>query len=143
MEGIVYSVIAGIFITLQGVFNTRVSEKLGPWHTTAIVHALGLATAVIIFFITREKMTHKFGELNKLYLLGGIFGVLIVFSVMRGIGTLGPSMYVMIMLVSQLFFSFIIDLVGLFGTQKVPFNLTKPIGLAVIIVGIIIYKLKG
>lgn len=36
---VIYSLLAGIFITLQGVFNTRVSDKIGLWETTTIVHA--------------------------------------------------------------------------------------------------------
>jgi len=31
MKGIIFSIAAGLFISLQGVFNTRLGEKIGFW----------------------------------------------------------------------------------------------------------------
>ena len=83
MLGILYSLFAGIFISLQSVFNTRVSNKIGLWETTVVVHAIGFAFAFIIMLIWGNGNFKKLESVNKLYLLGGAFGVLIIYRVMN------------------------------------------------------------
>ncbi len=37
MLGIILAIISGAAMSIQGVFNTRVSEKIGVWETNTIV----------------------------------------------------------------------------------------------------------
>lgn len=143
MLGIIFSFIAGLFISLQGVFNTRVSDKIGLWETTTIVHVTGLIGAIIMMLAFGNGSIEKYTEVNKFYLLGGIFGVVIIFSVMRGISILGPTLSVSIILITQLVMATVIDTFGLFGNPQIKFDFTKPLGVVVMIIGIIIFKLKG
>jgi len=143
MVGAVYSIIAGFFISLQGVFNTRVSDKIGLWETNTIVHATGLIFTFAVMMLFGNGSFQRLGEVNKIYLLGGIFGVVIVFSVMKGISLLGSTYSVAVLLVTQLIIATIIDSFGLFGNQQIRFDFTKPLGVAVMIAGIIIFKFKG
>ncbi|WFD10539.1 DMT family transporter [Tepidibacter hydrothermalis] len=142
MLGVIFSFIGGIFITIQGVFNTRVSDKIGLWETTVIVHAVGLTVALIVMFIWGEGSFKKLQSVNKLYLIGGAFGVIIIFSVIKGFTLLGPSYSIAILLITQLITGTIIDTFGLFGNPQMKFHLTKPLGILVMIAGIIIFKLK-
>lgn len=141
--GIIYSLIAGLFIALQGVFNTRVSNQVGLWETTVVVHFIGLGVGLACMILTGKGDLARLANVNKLYLLGGAFGPLIVFSVIQGISSLGPALSASILLVSQLVFAMCIDTFGLFGTTPVKFHISKPIGLIVMIIGIIIFKAKG
>ncbi|SFK83251.1 Putative inner membrane exporter, YdcZ [Brevibacillus centrosporus] len=75
-------------------------------------------------------------------MLGGVFGALIVFAVMKGITSIGPAYSVSILLISQLLVALIIDSLGLFGVEKVPMNLNKVMGIGIMIAGLIIFKLK-
>lgn len=140
--GIIYSILAGIFISLQGVFNTRLSEKVGLWGTNTIVHGLGLLVSIVILLFVRDTNLGQINIVNKMYLLGGAFGVLIVYSVMRGIILLGPAYSVSILLVTQLIIAFLIDNFGLFGVEKIAFSITKPLGILIMILGIVVFKLK-
>lgn len=141
--GIIYSLIAGLFIAIQGVFNARVSTNVGLWETTVLVHFVGLVVGVTCMFIWGSGSFKKISEVNTLYLLGGAVGPIVVFSVIQGISTLGPTMSAGILLISQLLFATVIDTFGLFGTTPIKFHFTKPIGLLVMILGIVIFKLKG
>lgn len=143
MLGILYSVLAGIFVSLQGVFNTRVSDKIGLFETTAVVHAVGLIVAVVTTLVLGDGSIKKLQEVNKLYLLGGAFGVVIVYSVIKGISLLGATFSVAIMLIIQLIVATTIDLFGLFGSQQIKFDFTKPLGILIMIAGIIVFKLRG
>ncbi|MEL5864862.1 DMT family transporter [Clostridium cochlearium] len=139
----IFSFLAGIFITLQSVFNTRVSDKIGLVETTVIVHAIGFIVAAIAMIILGNGNFKRLQEVNKLYLLGGAFGVIIVYSVMKGISLLGATFSVAILLITQLIFATIIDTFGLFGSSQIKFDFTKLLGILIMIVGIIIFKLKG
>lgn len=143
MIGILYSILAGIFTSLQGVFNTRASDKIGLWETTTIVHASGLLLSLIIMVLFGNGSLKKFSEVNNIYFLGGVFGVIVVYSVMRGISLLGITLSVSLILITQLIVSAMIDVFGLFGNPQIKMDFTKPLGALLMIVGIIIFKLKG
>lgn len=143
MKGIIFSIAAGLFISLQGVFNTRLGEKIGFWETNTFVHGSGLAFTLIMLFFYRNGSFAKLGEVNRLYMLGGALGVLIIFSVMSAISALGATYCIAILLVTQLIAATVIDSLGLFGSPVIKFDITKLIGLVIMIAGIIIYKLKG
>ncbi|WP_139488660.1 DMT family transporter [Brevibacillus dissolubilis] len=144
MQGIIFSLVAGAFISLQSVFNTKVSTKIGLWETNAVVHGVGCLTSLLILLMMREGYGsfHKITEVNKLYLLGGVFGAVIVFCVMKGVTLIGPAYSVSILMISQLLVALLIDTFGWFGVEKVPFYSNKLIGLAMLIAGVIVFKWK-
>jgi bacterial/archaeal transporter family-2 protein len=130
-------------MSLQGVFNTRLSDKIGPWETNTIVQSTGLALTLIILFFSHSGSYKKIGEVNKLYLIGGFIGVFIIFTVIQGIKTLGPTCSIAIILVAQLLSAACIDIFGLFDTKQLCFHFTKIIGVIIMVAGIIIFKLKS
>ena len=77
MFGIICAIISGISMSLQGVFNTRLGEKIGTWETNVIVQASGLILTLLISFFLRKGSYNEIKSVNKLYLLGGALGVVI------------------------------------------------------------------
>lgn len=142
MLGIIYSIVAGIAMSIQGVFNSRVSEKIGLWETNAFVQGSAFILSLIISLIWGRGNFKKIFEVNKLYLLGGLFGIIITYTVMKSMLDLGPTYAVVIILVAQLLAAGIIDWFGFFDTKKIVFSINKIIGLIIMIVGIIIFKWK-
>jgi len=140
--GIIYSIVAGVCMSLQGVFNTRVSEKIGLWETNVFVQGTGLILTILILFIAGNGNFKAIKDVNKLYLLGGALGAIIIFTVMLGIGSMGPTCSIAIILVAQLLAAGIIDRFGMFGAEQVKFALSKFVGIGVMVVGIIIFKWK-
>lgn len=143
MTGIIFSILAGVLISIQGVFNARMGDKIGLWEASTMVHGIGFAFAFALMIIFGNGSLKKLGEVNKLYLVGGLFGAIIVFSAMKGITLLGAAVSVSILLVAQLLISTLIDSFGLFGSTRVPFDFTKAMGLGIMILGIIVFKSKG
>ncbi|AYE34290.1 DMT family transporter [Clostridium septicum] len=142
MFAIICAIISGISMSLQGVFNTRLEEKIGTWETNAFVQATGLALTLIILFFFGKGNFKEIKDANKLYLLGGVLGVIIIFTVMKSIGAMGATCGIAIILVAQLTSAGIIDAFGLFGTDKIPFSMKEFIGIAIMIIGIVIFKWK-
>lgn len=143
MIGVILSMLAGILIGIQGIFNTRLSDKIGLWETTAVVHAVGLLFSLLVIAIFAKGNISRIGEVNKIYLFGGVFGVIIVFCVMKGISLLGPTLSVSLVIISQLLICTLIDTFGWFGATQVKFDFTKVAGLFLMIIGLIVFKLKG
>ncbi len=130
-------------MSLQGVFNTRLGEKIGLWETNLVVQGTGLILTLIVLFIFGNGNFSNIKYAKKLYLLGGALGVIIIYTVMQGIESLGATYSISAILVAQLIGAAIIDAFGLFGANQVKFHITKIIGISVMIIGIVIFKWKG
>ncbi len=142
MLGIIYAIVSGISMSLQGVFNTRLGEKIGTWETNVLVQLIGLILTVIITVFAGKGNFKELNNANKLYLLGGVLGVVIIFTVMMSIGSLGTTYAIGVILISQIIAAAIIDYFGLFGTEKLNFTLKDFLGVAIMIIGIIVFKWK-
>ncbi len=140
MLGFIYSVVAGIFMSIQGVFNTRLGEKIGLWETNTLVQGIGFLITLVIMLFAGEGNIKNISTANKLYLLGAPLGVGITFTVMQGIGKLGPAYATSAILIAQLLFSGIIEGLGLFGSEKIHFGITKILGFIILIIGILVFK---
>ncbi len=139
--GILMALLAGLLMSVQGVFNTRVMDSSNMWVTNSWVHLTAFITSLCIWFFTgRENLLSVFNVSNKLYLLGGIIGAFITFTVIKSISDLGPAYATMLILLAQLVTSCLIEGFGLFGTEKMCFEWSKLIGAALMIAGIIIFK---
>lgn len=139
---IITALVSGILMSVQGVFNTRVSEKAGLWFTTSIVHFTAFIVCIGVLFFTRDANVAGLRMVNKWYLTGGILGVGITYGVIIGVAHLGPAFNVMMILIAQMISAYLIELLGWFGTEKSSFMWTKLIGVAVMVVGIILFQWK-
>ncbi len=141
MLGLILCLIAGVLMSFQSIFNTRIAEVSNVWVSNTYVHGSGMVVCLIIWLITgRHSFTQILNVDNKIYLLAGALGVAIIFSVVKGISALGPSYAVMLFLTTQLITSYCIEVFGLFGTDKVDFDMKKLLGIVVMILGIILFK---
>ena len=55
MFGILCAIISGIAMSVQGVFNTRLGEKIGVWETTLLVQIIALIVSLIVFFFLKSN----------------------------------------------------------------------------------------
>ncbi len=141
MVGILLALLAGLLMSVQGVFNTRVMDSSNIWATNSWVQLTAFIVSIGVWFFTgREELFSVFNVENKLYLFGGVIGAFITFTVIKSISGLGPAYATMLILLAQLVVSCIIEAFGFFGAEKVSFDWSKLIGVALMIAGIIIFK---
>lgn len=140
MTGIIFSIVAGAAMSLQGVFNTRLGEKIGTYEANTFVQGTAFLLSLIAVWFLGKGSFKEIGAVNKIYLLGGVLGMIITITVMFSIQGLSPTTAISIILISQLAVAALIDAFGWFGTEQMPFGLTKYIGLALMIAGVIIFK---
>jgi transporter family-2 protein len=143
MEGIIIAIIAGALMSIQGVFNTRLTETSSIWVANAFVQFTGLIVCIIMWFVTGMGSFSLIFEVeSKLYLLGGVIGAIIIYGVIKAMSSLGPACAVMLILIAQLLVAYGIELFGLFGTEQVGFEIRKLIGILIMIGGIVVFKCK-
>lgn len=141
---ILFALAAGLLMSIQGVFNTRVMDSSNMWAATSWVHITALAASISIWFFTgREALLSVFDVTEKIYLFGGVIGAFITFTVIKGISELGPAYATMFILLAQLVVSYMIEVFGLFGTEKISFEWMKFIGVALMISGIVVFCRGG
>lgn len=139
---IVTALISGILMSVQGVFNTRVTSKAGLWFTSSFVHFTAFIVCIAVLLFVRDTNLQGFKQVNKWYLLGGVIGASITYTVIVSMSKLGPSYAVMLILIAQMVSAYLIELLGLFDTPKSDFMWSKVMGVAIMIVGIIIFQYK-
>lgn len=141
--GYIIALISGALMSIQGVFNTEVTKTAGMWVTNGWVQITAfLACMVAWFFSGRDRVVDLFQVDHKYMLAGGIIGAFITFTVIKSIGSLGPAKAALLIVIAQLAVAYVIELFGMFGMEKVGFSWYKLIGMAVAIVGFVIFKWK-
>lgn len=138
--GFIFSAIAGAAMSIQGVMNTRLSDKIGLYESNVFVQGTAFLFSLIAMWFLGKGSFKEIGQVNKLYLLGGLIGLVITITVMLGVGKLGPTVAISTILISQLLVAAIIDAFGLMGSEKVAFTWTKYAGLALMLGGVLLFK---
>lgn len=142
MLGVIIALISGALMSIQGVFNTGVTKQTSVWVASSFVQLTALAVCIIAWFVTGREGTFSslFQIQDKYMLIGGALGAFITYTVIQSISALGPAKSIMLIVTSQLVVAYVIELFGMFGAEKAPFQWRKVIGLAIIIAGIITFK---
>ena len=140
LMGFLFSIIAGAAMSIQGVMNTRLSDKIGLYESNVFVQGTAFLFSLIALFILGKGNFKDITQVNKIYLLGGLIGLIITITVMLGVGKLSPTIAISTILISQLIVAAIIDAFGLMGSEKVAFTWTKYLGIGLMIVGVLIFK---
>jgi len=144
MLGMLLSILSGALMSIQGVFNTGVTKQSSIWVASGFVQFSALLVCVAAWFFTGRQGTvaSLFAIDNKYMLLGGAMGAFITYTVIKGVEILGPAKANMFIIVTQLLVAYLIELFGLFGTQKASFDMSKLIGMLLLIAGVIVFKWK-
>ena len=141
MIGFFIAMLSGALMSVQGVFNTKLTESTSLWVANAFVQFTAFLLCIAAWLVTdRSSMRSLFNVEPKYFLLGGVMGAFITLTVIKSMDSLGPAKAVMLIVIAQLIVAYLIDLFGLFGVEKQPFVWRKAIGALVAIAGFIVFK---
>lgn len=141
MWGIMIALLSGALMSIQGVFNTEVTKQTSLWVSAGWVQISAFAVCVLAWLFTGRESVGALWQMNNKYtLLGGVIGAFITATVIHSMSSLGPAKAAMLIVVSQLAVAYIIELLGMFGVEKEPFEWRKIIGMLISIIGIVIFK---
>lgn len=141
MIGFFIAMLSGALMSVQGVFNTKLTESTSLWVANAFVQFTAFLLCIAAWLVTdRSSMRSLFNVEPKYFLLGGVMGAFITLTVIKSMDSLGPAKAVMLIVIAQLIVAYLIELFGLFGVEKQPFVWRKAIGALVAIAGFIVFK---
>lgn len=141
MWGFLVALISGALMSIQGVFNTEVTKQTSLWVSTGWVQLSAFFVCVAAWFFTgRDKVSALMQVDHKYLLLGGVIGAFITVTVIQSMNSLGPAKAAMLIVIAQLGIAYVIELFGMFGVEKQPFEWRKILGMLIAIGGIVLFK---
>ena len=141
MTGFIIALLSGALMSVQGVFNTQVTKTTGVWVSNGWVQFSALMVCLAAWFFTGRDSIAAIGKVEpKDMLLGGVIGAGITWTVIKSIDALGPAKSALLIVIAQLAVSYIIELFGMFGMEKEPFDWRKLGGLVLAVIGITIFQ---
>ena len=143
MLGFLCALIAGAAMSIQGVMNTRLGDKVGVLETNALVQGVGFALAMVIVFFFGKGNIRLVGEAPWYSWLGGVIAPIITVTVMLSIKGLSPTIAISAILLSQLTVAALIDAFGWLGAEKAPFTWHKYVGVGLMAAGVLLMKYKS
>lgn len=142
MLGFLSALLAGAAMSFQGVMNTRLGEKVGTLETNAFVQLVGFALALLVAIFFGSGNIRQLPQAPWYSWLGGVLAPVITLTVMWAIGSLTPTVAISTILLAQLTVAALIDVFGWLGAEKLPFTWEKWLGVALMVGGVILMKLK-
>ena len=142
MLGFFCALVAGAAMSIQGVMNTRLGDKVGVLETNALVQGIGFVLAILIACIFGKGNIRLIGQAPWYSWLGGVIAPIITVTVMLSIKGLSPTVAISAILLAQLTIAALIDAFGWLGAEKVPFTWQKYIGVGLMAAGVLFMKWK-
>lgn len=143
MAGFFIAILSGALMSIQGVFNTQVTKASGIWSASAFVQLTAFVVCLGAWFgMERKSFLRVFSVEPKYMLLGGVIGALITYTVIKSMDSLGPAKAVLLIVISQLTVAYGMELFGIFGVERQPFEWRKALGMGIAILGIITFHWK-
>lgn len=140
MRGILFAISGGFFLTLQSVANARISSDIGTWQAATLTQFTGFLVALLVMLLVRDRTYTEMRHVHPLYLSGGAFAALILFSNMSAVHELGVTLTISLFLIAQLALALVIDGRGWFGMTRRTLSLPQVLGVGLMIAGVIILK---
>lgn len=141
MIGFFIALLSGALMSIQGVFNTKVTAHTSVWVANAFVQLTAFLVCMA-FWLCADRTSFKslLTMEPKYFLTGGIMGAAITWTVIKSMDALGPAKAVMLIVIAQLIVAYVIELFGWFGVEQQPFHIRKCIGALLAIAGFVIFK---
>ncbi|MEW4369827.1 DMT family transporter [Paenibacillus kandeliae] len=140
MKGVIFSLLAGIFLGLQGIVNSHTGQFVGTWKAVIINQLGGFLLAGIIMLFMRNNNWSGLLQVKRLYWFSGAFAAIIVFSNITSMHRIGATLTIAIVLISQLCMTFTIDSRGWFGTLRQRIGMAHVLGIGLMIIGVIVLR---
>ena len=133
----VLAVSAGLAGSVQVAVMSRLGERIGVFQALGFSTLLTAVLALGLLVVTRRSVAGYGRALHQPWwmLLGGVMGLLIVFTVTYAGPRIGVAATVGILIAGQLAMGAAIDRWGLFRSERIPLHWPRLLGIALLAVG--------
>ena len=128
------AVAAGLAGSIQVALMSRLGERIGVLEALGFSAGLTAALAVVVLLLFRQSLSGFGRAVHQPWwmLLGGVMGLLIVFTVTYAGPRIGVAATVGIQIAGLLAAGAAIDRWGLLGSEKIPLHWPRLLGLALL-----------
>ncbi len=135
---------AGASVALQQVLNANLRTELGsPWWAGFVSYSVGMLAmlAVALAAPGPQLSVPLVGSTSWPSWTGGLFGALFIGVAILMVPRLGPATVLALIVVGQMVGSLAFEHFGLFGLSHHPMSLTRLVGAASLIAGVVLIRL--
>jgi transporter family-2 protein len=126
----------GVAVGLQSPLASMISQRLGLFESVFIVHIGGALIALIPLLIFGGGKLAEWRSLPWYVLFAGVFGLIVIGSISFMIPRIGIAAAITTIVAGQLLVGTILDHYGLLGSAGRPMDVSRIIGLAVVMAGV-------
>ena len=140
MESIFFIILiglaGGIAVGVQAPMASMITQRLGTFESVFIVHLGGALIALLPLLFYGGGKLAQWKELPWYTLLAGVFGLVVIGAISYMIPHVGVAAAVITIVAGQMLVSTVLDHFGWLGGMGRPMDLTRAIGLLVVLVGV-------
>ena len=125
----------GIAVGLQSPMASMLTQRLGIFESVFIVHIGGAIIALIPMMIHGSKLS-QWRNVPWYTLGAGIFGLVVIAAISYMIPRVGVAASITTIVAGQLLVGMTLDNYGLLGATIKPLDVTRVIGIAVVLFGV-------
>ena len=133
---ILFGLIGGIAVGLQGPLASLMSQKLGTLESVFYIHIGGALVALVPLLFYGGRNLSRWREVPWYALGAGAFGLIVISAMSYMVARVGVAPAVVLIVAGQLVVSVVLDHYGLFGAHLRAFDLTRALGLLLVFVGV-------
>lgn len=126
----------GIAVGLQSPLASLLTQRLGIFESVFIVHVGGAVIALIPLLFYGGGKLSQWRSVPWYTLGAGIFGLVVIAAISYMIPRVGVAASIITIVAGQLLVGTILDQFGWLGASLRPLDLTRVIGLAVVLFGV-------
>ncbi|HET7568139.1 MAG TPA: DMT family transporter [Gaiellaceae bacterium] len=131
------AVAAGLAGSIQVAIMSRLGERVGVLEALAFSTVVTAVGAVLVLVVARSSLAGFERAVHQPWwmLTGGLFGLLIVFTVTYAGPRIGVAATVGILIAGQLVMGAAIDRWGLFRSERIPLHWPRLVGIVLLAIG--------
>jgi len=133
---ILIGLVGGMAVGVQAPLSSMISQRLGILESVFIIHIGGAIAALIPLLYYSGGKLNQWRTVPWYALCAGIFGLVVIFSMSYMIPRIGVATALIILLAGQLLIGTILDNFGLLGAAVRPLDITRIVGLGVVLLGV-------
>ncbi len=133
---ILIGLIGGVAVGLQSPMASMITQRLGIFESVFIVHIGGAILALIPILIYGGGKLSQWRSVPWYVLGAGVFGLVVIGAISYMIPRIGVAASITTIVAGQLLVGTILDHFGLLGAIGRSMDVTRALGLAVVILGV-------
>lgn len=126
----------GVAVGLQSPMASMITQRLGTFESVFIIHIGGAIIALIPLLIYGGGKLSQWRSVPWYALGAGVFGLVVIAAISYMIPRVGVAASITTIVAGQLLVSVVLDHYGLLGTSIRTLDVTRALGMAVLLVGV-------